>query len=377
MTTFKNEDLVLRVRSDYDPSIINLDAYEGFLDALCGDREFQKHAIRDACRFLAGGEYGSTAALAAENYAANPVLAEKYRSLEGLSSALPFPDKLACSLDLATGTGKSWVMYGIARILMAEGVVDRVLVLCPSLTIEAGLKAKFREFSADAGLLATIPADRTLRVPEIKDANSTTGPGDICVENIAATYEHVGSSVRDSFLGCGLTTLVLNDEAHHIYSPVAQADAAVKKWKAFLGSPDFGFRRIVGVSGTCYRGDEYFPDVVNRYSLRRAMDDGRVKRVHYVRKDDSSNESERFQYLQVHNENAKRHKEIKPISIIVMAKIGAAESLSESFKTFLVAHLKITPEEADKRVLLVTSKAAHREAVTRLATVDRLLNPVE
>lgn len=378
MTTFKNEDLVLRVRSDYDPSKINLDAYEGFLDALCGDREFQKQAIRDACRFLAGGEYESTAALAAENYVANPVLAEKYRSLGGLTSALPFPDKLACSLDLATGTGKSWVMYGIARILLAEGVVDRVLVLCPSLTIEAGLKGKFRAFSADAGLLATIPTDRVLRVPEIKDANSTTGPGDICVENIAATYEYVGSSVRDSFLGRGLTTLVLNDEAHHIYSPVAQADAAVKKWKAFLDSPDFDFRRIVGVSGTCYRGNEYFSDVVSRYSLRQAMDDGRVKLVHYVRKDDSSNESERFQkYLQVHNENARRHKEIKPISIIVTAKIAAAEGLTKSFKTFLVAHLKITLEAADERVLLVTSKAAHREAVTRLATADRLLNPVE
>src|SRR6266508_5207503 len=105
MTTFRNEDLVLRVRPDYDPALINLDAYEAFLDALCEDREYQKEAIRTTCKLLAGGEYSSTTNLAEENYAANPILSEKYRSLDHLIDALPFPEKLACSVDLATGTG--------------------------------------------------------------------------------------------------------------------------------------------------------------------------------------------------------------------------------------------------------------------------------
>ena len=56
---------------------------------------------------------------------------------------LQLPDQLAASLDLATGTGKSYVLYGVAAILLAEGAVDRVLVLCPSTTIEAGLLEKF------------------------------------------------------------------------------------------------------------------------------------------------------------------------------------------------------------------------------------------
>src|SRR5437899_3775813 len=51
---------------------------------------------------------------------------------------------LACSVDLATGTGKSYVIFGLARILLNEGAVDRVLVLCPSTTIESGLLDKFR-----------------------------------------------------------------------------------------------------------------------------------------------------------------------------------------------------------------------------------------
>ena len=55
--TFRNDDLVLRVREDFDPSLLNLDQYEAFIDALCGDREYQKEAIRVVCRFLAGGQY--------------------------------------------------------------------------------------------------------------------------------------------------------------------------------------------------------------------------------------------------------------------------------------------------------------------------------
>lgn len=39
------------------------------------------------------------------------------------------------------------MMYGIARIMLAEGAVDQVLVLCPSNTIEAGLMEKFRSLS--------------------------------------------------------------------------------------------------------------------------------------------------------------------------------------------------------------------------------------
>jgi type III restriction enzyme len=34
-----------------------------------------------------------------------------------------------------TGTAKSYVLYGLAAILLAEGVVDRELVSCPSKTI--------------------------------------------------------------------------------------------------------------------------------------------------------------------------------------------------------------------------------------------------
>jgi type III restriction enzyme len=91
---------------------------------------------------------------------------------------------LACSVDLATGTGKSYVMFGVARILLAEGIVDRVLVLCPSLTIESGLAVKFRELSGSDLLRAEIPESTAIRNPEIVDATTTTRVGDPCIENI-------------------------------------------------------------------------------------------------------------------------------------------------------------------------------------------------
>jgi type III restriction enzyme len=198
------------------------------------------------------------------------------------------------------------------------------------------------------------------------------------VENIAATYQHVRSSVRDSFKGRGAQTLVLNDEAHHIYSPIAQGEAAVKKWKEFLDSDEYGFTRIIGASGTCYVGNEYFADVTSRYSLRQAMDDGQVKQVSYVHRDESISEDERFQkYLQLHRENQRKYPKVKPLSIIVTAKIAAAEALAERFRAFLVKDQKIDIEEAERRVLVVTSKAAHRANLATLATVDRTVNPTE
>ena len=62
----------------------------------------------------------------------------------------------------------------------------------------------------------------------------------------------------------------------------------MKKWKEFVADPEFGFRYHVGLSGTCYIGNDYFPDVVHRYSIRDAIADRWVKEVFYVTKDDSS-----------------------------------------------------------------------------------------
>jgi hypothetical protein len=44
--TFRNEDLILRVTTNIDPSVWDESKYEAFLDELCSSREYQKESIR-------------------------------------------------------------------------------------------------------------------------------------------------------------------------------------------------------------------------------------------------------------------------------------------------------------------------------------------
>jgi type III restriction enzyme len=52
VTTIKDSDLVLKISQSYDISKFDMDKYEAFLDKLCGTREYQKEAIRNACIYL-------------------------------------------------------------------------------------------------------------------------------------------------------------------------------------------------------------------------------------------------------------------------------------------------------------------------------------
>lgn len=372
---FAVADLVLPVSASYDPAILDLAAYEDFIDAVVAGREYSRLAIATALRFMAGGRYANTKQLAEEAFASTPALERRYGTLGRLLERLPFPDQLACSLDLATGTGKSYVLFCLARIMLNEGLVSRVLVLCPSLTIEAGLIDKFDTLLADSELTALLPVSKGTRLPERVDASGTVKTGQICIENIHAVYETTGSSISDSFEGSGASTLVLSDEAHHIYSP---GDAKLKRWREFIGSPAYGFRYHVGVSGTCYVGNDYFADVVHRYSIRDAINDRWVKDVFYVAKDDSTTDSERFQkLLQQHETNRKTYRPLKPLTIAVTKNIKAAENLHDALVEFLAKHLPGGYAEAESKVLVVTSSPKHEKNVLTLRTVDDLVNPVE
>jgi len=50
---FKNQDLILKINPNFDPAKLNLDSWNSFLDKLCGDRDYQKEAIRQSIIFLA------------------------------------------------------------------------------------------------------------------------------------------------------------------------------------------------------------------------------------------------------------------------------------------------------------------------------------
>jgi len=374
--TFQNKDLVLKVSPSYDLKRFDPNKYEAFLDALCGDREYQKEAIRETLRYFLGGEYRSLKNLAEENYHRNPKLQEKYSSFEEFLSHLQLPEKLSCSLDHATATGKSYVMYGIARIMLAEGAVDQVLVLCPSNTIEAGLTEKFRSLSADRTLKDLLPADSKIANPRIINASNTIQKGDICIENIHATYINTKSAIEDSLAGKGERTLVLNDEAHHLTSPF---DTALKKWKEFLLDPKYGFKFIVNVSGTCYIEDDYFTDVIHRFSLRDSIEEKFVKSIRYVAEDSSGSEDEKFQKIydnHLENKTAK-YRKIKPISILVTKNIAACKRLTDKLIDFLAKKERISKEKAAEKVLIVTSANEHKSNIPILRRVDDKDNSIE
>jgi len=374
--TFQNKDLVLKVSTNYDPKRFDPNKYESFLDALCGDREYQKEAIRVTVRYFLGGQYQDLEGLAEENYNNNLKLQEKYSSFKEFKGVLQLPDKLSCSLDHATATGKSYVMYGIARIMLAEGAVDQVLVLCPSNTIEAGLTEKFRTLSADRTLKDRLPADAKIANPRIINASNTIQKGDICIENIHATYINTKSAIEDSLEGKGEWTLVLNDEAHHLMSP---SDTALKKWKEFLLDPKYGFKFIVNVSGTCYIGDDYFTDVIHRFSLKDAIEAKFVKSIRYVAEDSSGSEDEKFQKIyDNHIENRTvTYREVKPITILVTKNIAACKRLTDKLIAFLAKKENISKEQAAQKVLIVTSANEHKSNIPILRRVDDKDNPIE
>jgi type III restriction enzyme len=266
----------------------------------------------------------------------------------------------------------------LAAILLAEGAVDRVLVLCPSNTIEAGLLGKFRELASNSDLRDLLPAEAKVKAPRIINASETIVDGSTCVENYHAILETVRSSIRDSLRGKGTRVAVLNDEAHHVANA---SGAEAKKWKEFLLNPEYGFRIIVGVSGTCYVKDDYFADVLSRYSLRQAIEERFVKTVEYVAEMPQTNSlEEKWQLIYKRHQawkNKLRQRGIRPLTIIVTRDIRGCEQVAEELKDFLMEWEKLAPEQADDKVLPVSSSSKHQVNVARLRLVDQPASKVE
>ena len=111
---FNQKDLILKVNENYNRSCLNLDKWERFLDILCGDRVYQKEAIRSAVVYLASGMYNSLADIVEENYRNNSELMKKYLKLDDYKKSLQIKDKLFANIDLATGE----------RVIIVMGAVN-------------------------------------------------------------------------------------------------------------------------------------------------------------------------------------------------------------------------------------------------------------
>jgi type III restriction enzyme len=399
-TQIKNKDLVLKVEKT--PAVLDiLNKYDTYLEALYDDDySFHRTAVKEAIAFLLSDKYKNQKELARDNYSKNPKLREVHESLEDFEQHLPLPAKKACSLDLATGTGKSYLMYGSAMVMLCEEAVQKVLVLCPSLTIEEGLTAKFNDLNSRKDLLDLLCGINPKFVqPQIKNASETITFYDICIENIHATYERTGSSIEDSFKNKDHDILVLNDEAHHIYS--GEVDSNNKKWFGFLSSEDYKFKYIVGVTGTPYYGSEnndYFHDVIYRFSIKDAVDRGIIKKVDPKSFDEFKDDKGFQQTWSFHQHNIEKYGEfVKPITIIVTRDIADCIIRWNDLVLFLMDKESLSRDDAEKKCIWVTSglpsnkdekkrieKIVPKEAEKRrkenlalLKLVDNRSNPVE
>lgn len=379
---FNLDELILEVNRYYDRSLIPLDDWEPFLDRLCQGREFQKQAIFKSVLYLLDRQFDNLGSFAKHNFEKNMELQRKYgHSFSKFERFLQLGSLKYATIDLATGTGKSYVLYGIAQIMLGLGVVERVLLLCPSNTIEYGLTEKFLTLSSDQLLSSTIPDSAVIGSPRIVNANVTVKRGDICIENIHSVYAATGSSIDDSFLGSGRDTLVLNDEAHHIFNKHdgnSTFSKNYKKWREFLLNEAYGFHYSIGVTGTAYIDNDYFVDVIYRYSLKQAIDDGVVKNIHYVLNDEEIDLHEKYlKIYQNHMDNKKKYDRIKPLTIFVTKDITGAKSLASQLIEQLSLLEHISLEEAQAKVLVVTSSNEHKQNVIELREVDSYDNPRE
>jgi type III restriction enzyme len=351
---FRIADKVLHMDDRRDAVEAVVHKYDAFLNLLCAEKfSFQRDAVRTALRFLVSDKYPNLERLALENWNVHTAIQQRHESQAAYLDKMPLRDRKAASLDLATGAGKSYVMYALAAITLAEGLVDRVLVLCPSLTIEDGLLEKFTALAGDNELAAIMKElGAAVTIPGIKRGNETVRNGDICIENIHAVYENTGSSIADSFRGRGTRTLVLNDEAHHLFSP---PDKGLKEWLKFLLNPNYGFRFIVNVTGTPYVGDDYFPDVIYRYGLKKAIEDKVVKKPDYKIEDTYTAHDWQKTYA-FHLENKKTYgSNVKPITIVVTQEIARCVEVWRELVDFLTKREKISREEAERKAIWITS----------------------
>ena len=228
---FRISDQILQIDDPSDAVAAITHKYDAFLNLLhTGNYAFLRDAARTALRFFVSTRYPDLERLARENWNGRPALSQRHESINAFLAKMPLRERKAASLDIATGGGKSYLMYGLAAIALAEGLADRVLVLCPSLTIEDGLLEKFNALAGNQELAAIMKElGAVVAIPGIKRGNETIQPGDICIENIHAVYGSAGSSIADSFKGHGARALVLNDEAHHLFSPDDGDEASMKK----------------------------------------------------------------------------------------------------------------------------------------------------
>src|SRR5690606_27034071 len=140
--------------------------------------------------------------------------------------------------------------------------------------------------------------------------------------------------------------------AHHIYSP---DEAATKKWFDFIINPNYDFAYHIGLTGTPYIGNDYFHDVIYRYGIKQAMEDGVVKMLDY-KLDEADQDKGWDETWHNHNVIAKKYSgKLKPLTIVVADRIYRTVEIWKELSEYIAKKEKISFEEASKKVIWVAS----------------------
>ncbi len=357
-----------------DVELLDFAEFEDYVEALTGDREYQFDAIKRLLIYLWGGDYKTVVDLARENFK-KPAIQQRFQSEEVFLRMLPLPNRLSGVCHMATGTGKSYVMFAIAHLSILLGKVKRVMILGPpSTVIESGLREKFKEYlygKKGAALKAKLPERLRHKVIRLLNCNDSICDSSIVIENINAIYNRERNAIGDTLFSHGGEVLVLSDEVHHAYSHLKFSGEAIgydfddgregkgdtrdeRLWMKFLREEPW-IKRHIGFTGTPYNKNEYFPDVIYNYSIRDAIDEKIIKKINPILKtetDEGDSEltpRQRFeQILKTHAENKIQYAypgkngnpTVKPITVFIHPTQAAAQRNADQFVKVLADELK-------------------------------------
>ncbi len=404
---------VLKINLKKHSRQFHFEEIEDYIRAVADGRQYQYDAIRDIMTYLWGGSYKNVAELAKENYAFNEHLQERFGNEELMLGHLPLPDRLSGVVHMATGTGKSYVIFAVAYLSLVMGFTKRVLVLGPSSTIiEEGLRDKFQNFMARDDWNKKLPKEYQDKAIELLKNNDVIEDNSITIENINAIYTVGG--IRDTLFKGVSEVLVLGDEIHHAYShlnfnqtqksleldqnvdPSAGKDSEEKSerlWMKFLRQyPEI--TRHIGFTGTPYNKDDYFADVIHDYNIRVAIDEKYIKDINPIIGTESDQgdvqwtTEKRFAVIyKNHLDNSEKYsyskngaRRVKPITVFYCPTQNNAKDRSEEFIRFLIKqereinHPNLSDAELDQKmrlkVICVTSKISESEYKKQLDNIE-------
>jgi type III restriction enzyme len=391
----------------------NFSEIEDYVRELVGSRDYQYDAIKQIMIYLWGNGYKSITELGKENYEQKLQIQQRFGTETNFFHNMPLPDLLSGVVHMATGTGKSYVIFAIAYLSIVMGLTKRVLVLGPASTIiEQGLRQKFSDLKNRKEFNDKLPIKYRGKAINLLTDNDPIEDDSIVIENINAVYTFGG--ITDTLFKNTAEVLVLGDEIHHAYSHLKYSDNRLvldkeegpegkkseardeRLWMRFLRE-NKEITRHIGFTGTPYNQDEYFTDIIYNYSIKDATEQKYIKTINaIIRTETDEGDSmltidQRFEMvLKNHLENRDKYaykkqsgkRRVKPITIFICPNQKNAQRRSEEFIKFLAGYEKThngakgtdseIVDRLRKKVICVISRVSESEYKQELDNIEEI-----